>query len=420
MTLAPSSGTPQRLVLLALIVAAAIAAWFPFRSRPTSELPVYVEGAVRMAEGEPIYRKTDPKPFTYPPFFALPFLPLTKIAREQHRLVWYAANLVALALIAWLIARLARDLEPMLGMRTVFWVGVLVISGRHLSSVLENQSHDLLIALLVLAGVDAWRRERGLWAGAWWGIAAACKATPLLFLLPLLVRREVKPLVTQIGVATLLTLLPDLLYPQSGGKLWVVAWFETFLSGLAAGGTASAEGAWTAGSFLNQSLSGTLHRLTTSVVTPSGFVQDVALVDLGPTPRRLVILISQLATLSFLAWISLRRPGGQRQRGNDCIGIAAAVVCGMVLLSPMSSKSHFCVLILPAAYCMQVWIATRDRLLGVLLIVWTLLGSFTVKGLLGIELGNMFLAYGSVTWAALLGLVSSARGLTARRSQAAE
>lgn len=216
---AQAGARPQRLVLLVLFVAAVVGGWFPFRSRPTSELPVYVEGAARMAAGEAIYRKSDPKPFTYPPFFAVPFLPLVKVPAEHHRLVWYGANLAALAALVALCARLVRDGTTSGGARVAFWCGIVLLAGRHLSSVLENQSHDLLVALFVVAGADAWNRSRGACAGAWWGLAAACKATPLLFLVPLVVRREFKATASLIVVTGALTLLPDLVCPQSDGKL---------------------------------------------------------------------------------------------------------------------------------------------------------------------------------------------------------
>lgn len=410
MTAPARAGSLPRLVLFVLVVGAAIGGWFSFQAKTTSELPVYVEGAARMERGEPIYRKTDPKPFTYPPFFAVPFLPLVDRAERSQRLVWYCTNLAALCVTLWLAIRGVRDKNATAGARTFVWGGVVLLAGRHLSSVFENQSHDLVIALLVALGADAWRRGGRLLAGAFWGIATACKATPALFLWPLLLRRDWRTGIALGAMAAVATLLPDLVMPQDGGKLWVVAWFDTFLSGLAAGGTASAEGAWTAGSFLNQGLSGTLHRLTTSVANPSGFVYDVALVDLGPSVKKTVILCGQLIVVALLAFAARKRPG-DHDRARERFGIAAAVTCGMVLLSPMSSKAHFCVLVLPAVFCTQALWFTRDRWLWALLLAEIGIGTLTVKGIVGTAIGNHCLAYGSVTWSALIALVATLRAL---------
>lgn len=405
------------LVLFAVTLGAVLLVWLNFRARTTTELPVYVEGAARMAQGEPIYRKTDAKPFTYPPFFAVPFLPWISLEERQHRALWYAVNVGALGGLLWLAWRIVRDAATTPRARTVFWLGMLALAGRHLSSVVENQSHDLLIALGVTAGVVAWRGGAALVAGALFGLAAACKATPLLFLLPLFFRREIGAVLALVGVACGATLLPDLLWPQAGGKLWVVSWFETFLSGLAAGGTATAEGAWTAGSFLNQSLSGTLHRLTTAVANESGFVRDVALADLAPEARKMVILGGQLAIVAWLAWLARRRAPGSGGSVIERVGVGAATACGMVLLSPMSSKAHFCVLLIPAAFCLRETLVRRDRLLWCLLGAWALAGLLSMKGLVGTGLGNRLLAYGSVTWTTVLALAATARGLALVRRE---
>ena len=41
------------------------------------------------------------------------------------------------------------------------------------------------------------------------------------------------------------------------------------------------------------------------------------------------------------------------------LGEAGLIACGMVLLSPMSSKSHFCVLLLPIAFCCYAYLHHR-------------------------------------------------------------
>ncbi|MGK0201349.1 MAG: hypothetical protein ACI9S9_000407, partial [Planctomycetota bacterium] len=49
------------------------------------ELNVYVTGGQRMAAGEEIYRRGfDAKPFTYPPFAAVPFVPFAKLPASWH------------------------------------------------------------------------------------------------------------------------------------------------------------------------------------------------------------------------------------------------------------------------------------------------------------------------------------------------
>lgn len=420
-------------LLLAVLVTVAGGVFLRKGTRGASELPVYTLGAVRMWDGEEIYRPTDLKPFTYPPFFALPFvpmLPLPAVPIEAPRpwlpiLAWYLVNT---AVLFWLVSSLHRALvcrapmgqAPPLGW---FWLVTMALSFRHVSAAFENQSHDLLVFAAVLAGALRWSRGQGLAAGAWIGAAAACKATPLLFLGPLFLRGRWLALLGLGVAAVALTLLPDVVLPRSDGQLWVVAWVDTFLTGLRPDQTAAADGAWSAGSELNQSLSGTLHRLTTPTErNPGRFVRNVALVEASPGLRAGVILGGRLLVLALVAWAALlpwwrcRRGGGGRpSRRGDALLIAGATACGMVLLSPMSSKSHFCVLLLPIAACVAaLWgRRRRDPVLVVLLALVFVLGTGTAKGFLGKEIGGEVLAYGAVTWTALATLLATLRVLSA-------
>ena len=67
-----------------------------------------------------------------------------------------------------------------------FWFFLALLGGRYLLSPLENQSHDLMVMVCILGGVLLGGRGREFGGGLLLGLAAAMKATPLLFL-PVLV-----------------------------------------------------------------------------------------------------------------------------------------------------------------------------------------------------------------------------------------
>ena len=94
----------------------------------------------------------------------------------------------------------------------------------------------------------------------------------------------------------------------------------------------------------------------------------------------------------------------------------ALTACGMVLLSPQSSKAHFCVLLLPAAFGVRCMLASRDRLLILLLLAALVAGPLSAKDLVGKDFGNVLLAYGSVTWCTVLLLLATVRGLRSASS----
>jgi hypothetical protein len=132
-------------------------------------------------------------------------------------------------------------------------------------------------------------------------------------------------------------------------------------------------------------------------------------------------IVAQLAVLSWVLLVtrsSLARGLGGERLAIRRLGEAGAVLCGMVLLSPMSSKSHFCVLVVPSAFCLAALLHDRrSPLAWALLGFAAILGTTTSKGVIGSSLGNEFLARGSVTICALAILLATGL-LLLRRPQA--
>ena len=95
------------------------------------------------------------------------------------------------------------------------------------------------------------------------------------------------------------------------------------------------------------------------------------------------------------------------------------LVTAMVLLSPTSIKTHFCVLLLPAAFCAADFLyRRRDPVVGAALALTFVLGTLTVKGLVGREAGDWIMTYGSVTGCAVVLFVATGRVLLQRSRKA--
>ncbi len=415
--------------LLLALVAAAGSWYFTARAeRGDRELPVYVAGSLRMAAGEEIYRRgEEDKPFTYPPFAAVPTMPLALAPRGLQPALWFLVNLAMLTLgLRWL-HRSAR--EEALGGGAfrpgLLWLGALLLSGRYVSSVFENQSHDLFVLMSVL-GCAHWLGRQGAAAQGWAGVAAglggAFKATPLLLLELFVLARSWWAAAAAGAAAAAATLLPDLLFARQDGRSWAAAWYDVNLSGLKVGGTAAAAGAWSSHAALNQGLAATLTRLFSP--PPEGgdetfTVDGVMLADLSGGALRWLVHAGQAVTLLALAAAALRflarAREGAAERRWAALGAVGAVCCGMLLLSPQSSKQHFCILLLPAVFCVQRLLrAERDRALLLLVAGSALFSLLTIKGLTGSRLGNELLAMGAVTWATALLLAASLRALRRR------
>ena len=432
-------------LLLAVLVGGSV--YFDRQAaRGDREIGVYVLGGQRMAAGEEVYRRgSEAKPFTYPPFAAVPFVAFVTLPAAWHPTVWFAVNLLILvAVCRWLHGWARRDHEG-LGRPRMWWFWVVtgVFGGRHVVSVFTNQSHDLTVLAALTLGAAAWCRRGAVartLAGAWVGLGAATKATPLVFLGLFALRRRWSALGACVAVAVGATLWPDYAFPRAptavvaadlqypeerlGAGAWWRQWYDVNLAGLRVGGTADARGAWNAHSVLNQSLSGALHRWFTPVEVPdAGFVVgnrgDVLVVALPAERVRAVTIVAALFVLGFLAAaarfgaraVSLAEGRGAEAQRTVGLGEFAAFACGMLLLSPQSSKSHFCVWLLPVAFVVDHLLRRRFDGVAVCLFVAALALGVLSKGLLGREAANLALAYGSVAGSTLLLLLATVRCL---------
>lgn len=408
--------------LVALLAVVAISVGRGNKER--GDYPVYLLGAERMMAGERVYRSEDLTAFTYPPAMALPFLPLRALPEPLRLPAWQAANFFLLWAILVLVHRLVLACLPEgVGASrrslTLFWVLAAVICARLMIASLENRSNDLIVYVLVLLAMTAWcrgqRAKDDLLAGLFAGLGAACKATPLLFAPLFAWQRRWKAVLAMLLAGAAITFVPDLLFPAQSGRPWIEQWYQTFVAGQGAGQTAKASGAWEPWNLLNQSLAGTIYRLLTPSPDPDWRdAPNVCWHAGGARVVRAATLGAQLLIGLWLAWIT--RPSLSRGlAGPDLclrrLGECGAVLCGMVLLSPMSSKAHFCVLLVPVAFCLLHCLRERRPVATGLLVLAFVLGSLTSKDILGKLAGlvasQRVLAAGAVTWCAVSVLLAT-------------
>jgi hypothetical protein len=419
--------------LLPLLLAVMVGGSFYFdrqAAKGDRELNVYVTGGQRMAAGEEIYRRgLEGKPFTYPPFAAVPFVPFAKLPAAWHPSAWFLVNLLILAgMIRWL-HRYARGSEtgrspPKLWL---FWLLTAVFGGRHVVSVFTNQSHDLTIAGLVMMTAVSWcghKRFSGMWAGVWAGLGAATKATPLIFLGLFGLRLHWLGLIAIVGVTIGATVLPDYMFPRADGMAWWRSWYDVNLAGLKLGGTAEAAGAWNSHSVQNQGLSGAIRRLFTAVEVPDGsfVVGDkghVLLFEMSATMTKVATLLMSGLVLGLIAMCVVYAKRAVRAAGDGManvqrtlgLGEVGAFACGMVLLSPQSSKAHFCVWLFPVAFVVNYLTRNRRDVIAIMLFSVALILGMLSKGVLGKPMANVVLAYGSVAWSTFFLLLATGRCL---------
>jgi hypothetical protein len=453
---------------LALVfVALALSVALTFVRDKPGETAVYRMAAERFLRGEEFYVPSDASAFTYPPFFVLPYVPLVCLPENVARGVWYFMNFCLLGVIVRLTVGMVSPIireytfaecEIVAGTRRVpsaervteapngtrrvpatlhtangcvredarfgkrramvaaCLVGVMSI--RFLISPIEYQSHDLVVYWLVMLAMLAWARSAGGRAGAWAGLAAACKATPLLFLPAFLWQGRFRAGALLCVVLVAATVLPDLVSPCPDAPLWVVSWYEKFISKVDAASAPEAQGAWAGWSYMNQSLSGTLHRLATPIDQPTEDRWNVCLYPLAPHQLARLALGLKLAVVGWIlaiTWPGRLRRMGPSERTFSTLGQGAAILCAMLLLSPMTSKQHFCVLLAPVSFCVTDFLyRRRDPVVGFALATMFVLGALAGRDVIGLTLHRQLAAYGSLTWCTLALLVACGHVVLAR------
>ncbi len=396
----------------------------------------YVRAAQRLQAGERIHHALEANAYAYPPVMAMLAAPLANLPPRASLVAWYLVNVVALSVAvvcAWRLigggslAALARR------QAAVFGLGLLLAS-RFLIAPLENQQSDAVICACLMAGCLSLARGHTMRAAALLGLAAGMKCTPLLFAPYLVWRGRFKAAAVLVFVAVALNRLPDWIWPQTAGVSYLGDWVGTFL--LKVGRTAP--GVWDSDLVLNQSLSALVNRYFQAGFPLSAADLPTAHATLSEATVRgmrwLTYGISALL-LAITAWrmgsplkglriqgsgFSKARVDAAREHGRDGPGHqafpsdwaeirtgveASSICCLMLLLSPMSSKAHYVVLLLPCLVMARAIVERRCDArwwLPPLLV----LGPLTSKGVTGKPLGDVLLAWGFPTWFAVVLLLA--------------
>jgi hypothetical protein len=331
-------------------------------------------------------------------------LPVVGLPQPVQRAAWFAVNAGCLAYLlcsAWRLAG-GGTLRPLRDHPEHYacWLGLAVGLGFVLNA-LAHQQTDVVLAALVVAGIDRLTREHSLRAATLFGLAAAMKCTPLLFAPYLLVRG--KPLAAAWLVAVFLgaSLLPDLIARPAAGGTWLARWSAEYLEPMAR--PDYAPGVWASDVIFNQSLVGLTNRWATTRCEAAGGTVVVPAVPpaAGPAEMRSWILAAAAACggLALAGMIAARRRSAADPAAT--VWECGMILAGMLLFSPMSSPAHFGLLLLPGFTLARAAVVGRRPWAGPCLVV-ALAGSLlTNKDLWGQAIYTAGLWYGSATAAAL-------------------
>jgi hypothetical protein len=277
---------------------------------------------------------------------------------------------------------------------------------------LAHGNVNLLILLLVVAALYAFRCRRDMLAGVVLGLAIACKVTPALFVPYFLWKRAWRTLAgTTLGLVLFAWVVPGCFLGFRQGTELLHSWTEQMiLPYVVAGEVYYSE-------HNNQSLPGLALRMLTHSPSFTVFIDDVRvpvyfhnLLCLSPRAAGWIVKGCMALFAAVVVW-SCRTPLGER-RGWRLPAEFGMIVLGMLLFSERTWKHHCVTLLLPFTVLMYCLASCRPgpRLRGVLIgavSAATLLMLTTSTGpqgddLVDLSLGKLAQVYGAYVWAYIL------------------
>ena len=190
------------------------------------DMAVYLMGGRHLLDGR-LYLASLPNPphlpFTYPPFAALVFAPLTVLPERAAQVVWSVVNVVALLALVWLSLRVARPGLPR--DRRLLWSLILMTPALWIEPVhltLGFGQINIVLAALVLADLTGHLRigRRTVPRGILVGVVAAIKLIPLVFVPYLFLTRQTKAAWVALGTFVGCSAVAAAVNPGASWSYW--------------------------------------------------------------------------------------------------------------------------------------------------------------------------------------------------------
>jgi alpha-1,2-mannosyltransferase len=377
---------------VALLVAAA--AYFPRFAKDAVGMVLYPQGAECVLQGAPLRQCAEL--FSYPPTFAFLMAPFAAMPMGLRVVIWYVISVAATVGCFAISEKLVMRLLPgRWSENELAWLRIvtIIVSIKFVLAVFEWQAYDTLTYFIVLAGLWAIVVNRALWGAVLLAFATAIKATPLVFLPYLVVKRRFWAAALFIVVFLALWLLPDAYWALKNMRPHYLETWLRQIAGPALANDANPDAlfwtSWAGANILNHSFSGMVARL---VVDTSFAAQGKA------------ILYALYAVYIAVVGLLLLR---SRRRDDFAAIDGSILVISMLLLSPMTSRYHYILLILP--YMTVVGLAVRDSSLriaaAVTVVASFIFGTATSNDLAGGFLTEWSYAHNFLNYSALVLLV---------------
>lgn len=359
----------------------------------SNDFNVYYCAAREVVAGRDPYQRSlgEWTPYIYPPLLAELLVPLAVLPLPLAAYIWFLINAVSIVAAAWMSAMLATERVPASKAWRAMLAGcALLIVVRFVLDNFNLGQVNPAVAGLAAAHFYLYARDRRKLSAIALVLAASIKLTPALLLVYHVAKLRLKFAAACAALFVAITVISFLPFGASG-----VNAFRAF-----ANRTVKNEQGYDFAYSGNQSLRGAVARLTNAAV--------------GDEQRRSPV--NEVTLAISLVMLLLAVFGGAIAKSE--LGAAAPLSCCLVLVSPLSWKAHFVVLILPAAYLISQARAStvvQRFLTGSVLLITFGIFNLTSPRIVGLSAAEWSDAHSLVFAGALLVFVASLVSPLARK-----
>ena len=338
----------------------------------SNDFSVYYHAAQELIDGRDPYGSSlsDWTPYLYPPLLAELLVPLALLPLPIAAYIWFLISAASIVLAAFLaVALLSKDTRAV-GQEShsqvadvwkeLIAAGAVLLVFRFVLDTFTLGQVNALVAALAVAHIYLYNRERRLLSAIVLAIAISIKLTPALLLVYHLAKMRVKFAIACAGMVVAVTIASLLPFGSSGPDV-----FQMFLRR-----TVKNEQGYDFSYSGNQSLRGAIarSRISNEETKSSEDVRNT--IDWAT-------IVGSILLLSLAAFTT--------RRVTNELAAVAPFFCGFVLLSPLSWKAHYVVLIPAGARLLYEAVGSKKRVIAVAAYLTALvLFCFTSQKIIGV------------------------------------
>jgi alpha-1,2-mannosyltransferase len=277
------------------------------------DLDVYTWGGETVRAGGDLYddRYAGFLLFTYTPFAAATFVPLSLVSFDVLKVAVLSIGIAAVVASVWVSLGSLGHARDVTRVSLTFGLGAVSLFFEPVRETLTFGQVNLVLMLIVLA--DLCLPDTSRWKGIGIGIATGFKLTPAIFIVYLLVTRRWTGAIRSVVAAAATVAIGFVVLPAESAQFW---FDRVFLDSARVGGVPFVA---------NQSINATLFRALGDQASARPF-------------WLLAVVVVAPMGLACAAWLS--------RRGHELAGIVTCATVGL-LVSPVSWSHHW-VWVVPA------------------------------------------------------------------------